>query len=291
MTASVPQLGERAGSSPATAGYTIDGLARLVGMSPRNIRAHQARGLLPPPTRYGRTAYYSAAHVRRLASITSLQRQGFNLVAIEAMLGVRHPAPPPAEPLTAALGRIASEHPALLHSLVRHGVLARAEDGSVTATRPRTLQPALDLHHAGIPVPAALRLLAEMLDRLRPVTDELVPAAVTRLAPLRRTQVPAGHHGGAPAGCRLPLHDHETAAPTQGHETAAPTQGHETAALTQGVVRLLAEAFRAVAEDSCAGRAGGTGTAAAPPDGTLPPADPSPADGPGPSGPVAFADR
>ncbi|WP_199853306.1 MerR family transcriptional regulator [Plantactinospora sp. BC1] len=224
MTVTVSQLGDRVGSAPATPRYTIDTLARLVGMSPRNIRAHQARGLLAPPARYGRTAYYGAGHVRRLESIKALQRQGFNLVAIEAMLGVRQPLPPPAEPLTTALNRLAAEHPALLHSLARHGVLVRAQDGSVTAARPRAVQPALDLHQAGVPVLAALRLLGEVLDRLRPVTDELVPAAGTRLARLRRTASPT------PAG--------------QQPET-------ETAALVPGLARLLSEAFRVVAENAC----------------------------------------
>ncbi|MDG4786496.1 MerR family transcriptional regulator [Micromonospora sp. WMMD1102] len=242
MTVTVPQLGDLVGPAPATTRsvgpattrYTIDSLARLVGMSPRNIRAHQARGLLAPPTRSGRTAYYSPGHVRRLESIKSLQRQGFNLVAIEAMLGVRNPAPPATEPLTAALNRLAAEHPALLHNLARHGVLARAGDGSVTATRPRAVQPALDLHQAGVPVLAALRLLGELLDRLRPVTDELVPAAGTRLSQLRRT--------GAPG-------------------TSRQQPDHETAALTQSLARLLSEAFRVVAENSCTVTTTGADTA------------------------------
>ncbi|GIG88371.1 MerR family transcriptional regulator [Plantactinospora endophytica] len=225
MTVTVPQLGDRVGSSPTAPRHTIDALARLVGMSPRNIRAHQARGLLAPPARYGRTAYYSASHVRRLESIKSLQRQGFNLVAIEAMLGVRRPAPPPAEPLTAALNRLANEHPTLLHSLVRHGVLVRADDGSVTAVRPRAVQPALDLHSAGVPVLTALRLLGDVLERLRPVTDELVPAAGNRLA--------QPHRAGAPVPSWQQI-------------------DHETAVLTQGLVRLLSEAFRVAAENSCA---------------------------------------
>src|SRR5690242_16776946 len=62
--------------------YTVEELAAKVGMSPRNIRAHQTRSLLGPPVRRGRTAYYDDSHVRRLEAIKSLQRQGYNLVAI-----------------------------------------------------------------------------------------------------------------------------------------------------------------------------------------------------------------
>ena len=37
---------------------TIDQLAQRTGMTVRNIRAHQSRGLLPPPAVRARTGYY-----------------------------------------------------------------------------------------------------------------------------------------------------------------------------------------------------------------------------------------
>jgi DNA-binding transcriptional MerR regulator len=58
---------------------TIDELARRIGMTVRNIRAHQSRGLLPPPEVRGRTGYYGADHVARLELIQELQAEGFNL--------------------------------------------------------------------------------------------------------------------------------------------------------------------------------------------------------------------
>ncbi len=42
----------------AVAELTIDELARETGMTVRNIRAHQSRGLLPPPEVRARTGYY-----------------------------------------------------------------------------------------------------------------------------------------------------------------------------------------------------------------------------------------
>ncbi|MFN8162573.1 MAG: MerR family transcriptional regulator [Solirubrobacterales bacterium] len=42
---------------------TIGELARRTGMTIRNIRAHQTRGLLPPPEVHGRTGYYNEEHV------------------------------------------------------------------------------------------------------------------------------------------------------------------------------------------------------------------------------------
>lgn len=64
----------------------IDELAARTGMTVRNIRAHQSRGLLPPPVRSGRRAFYSPAHVQRLRRIVELQQQGFNLAAIGALV-------------------------------------------------------------------------------------------------------------------------------------------------------------------------------------------------------------
>mgnify|MGYP002684132866 CR=1 FL=1 len=48
------------------ADMTIDELARASGMTVRNIRAHQSRGLLPAPEVRARTGYYGPEHVARL---------------------------------------------------------------------------------------------------------------------------------------------------------------------------------------------------------------------------------
>ncbi len=67
-------------------GMTVTELADAVGMTPRNIRAYQSRGLLFPPTISGRVALYSGAHVARLELIASLQREGFTLAAIKRLI-------------------------------------------------------------------------------------------------------------------------------------------------------------------------------------------------------------
>src|SRR5918999_2069087 len=64
---------------------TIDELARESGMTVRNIRAHQARGLLPPPEVRMRIGYYGPEHVARLQMIQDLQAQGFNLQGIRRL--------------------------------------------------------------------------------------------------------------------------------------------------------------------------------------------------------------
>ena len=74
-------------SVPATnADMTIDALARETGMTVRNIRAHQSRGLLPPPEVRARTGYYGPDHAARLRLIQELQGNGYNLAAIKDLL-------------------------------------------------------------------------------------------------------------------------------------------------------------------------------------------------------------
>ena len=55
-------------------------------MTARNIRAHQSRGLLPPPEVRGRVGYYGPDHVARLELIKEMQADGFNLEAIAKLL-------------------------------------------------------------------------------------------------------------------------------------------------------------------------------------------------------------
>lgn len=67
--------------------FTIDELARETGVSSRNIRYYQTRGLLPAPEVTGRTGYYDRRHVERLGLIGELQAEGLNLQAIGWLLG------------------------------------------------------------------------------------------------------------------------------------------------------------------------------------------------------------
>jgi DNA-binding transcriptional MerR regulator len=66
--------------------HTIDELAQRTGLTTRNIRAYQSRGLLPPPEVRGRTGYYGDEHVARLELIREMQADGFNLTAIKRLI-------------------------------------------------------------------------------------------------------------------------------------------------------------------------------------------------------------
>ena len=67
---------------------TIEELAARTGMTVRNIRAHQSRGLLPPPEIRGRTGFYGPEHVTRLELISEMQADGFNLQSIKRLIDV-----------------------------------------------------------------------------------------------------------------------------------------------------------------------------------------------------------
>lgn len=65
---------------------TIDELAVAVGMTVRNTRYYASLGLVPPPIRRGRMAYYGDVHRARLELVRALQQHGFTLQAIEGFL-------------------------------------------------------------------------------------------------------------------------------------------------------------------------------------------------------------
>jgi DNA-binding transcriptional MerR regulator len=71
---------------------TIEQVAQETRMTVRNIRAHQSRGLLPPPDVRNSTGYYGADHVARLRLIQEMQADGYNLNAIKRLLSGAHGA-------------------------------------------------------------------------------------------------------------------------------------------------------------------------------------------------------
>src|SRR5688572_18393927 len=136
-------------SAGRTDGLTVTDLASLVGMTPRNIRAYQSRGLLFPPQIHGRKARYTGAHVARLELIGSLQREGFSLTAIKRLL--EHPDSyasviderrrryrdkssdmPPSVPVTEL--SLAAVDPQQRAALVEHGLLWHHQGGLRTHT-------------------------------------------------------------------------------------------------------------------------------------------------------------
>ncbi len=66
---------------------TIDELSAEVGLTVRTTRYYASLGLIPPPIRQGRVAFYDDRHRSRLELVRALQDHGFTLQAIERFLG------------------------------------------------------------------------------------------------------------------------------------------------------------------------------------------------------------
>ena len=64
----------------------IDDLAQLSGIPSGTIRFYQREGLIPPPEREGRVAYYDHGHLARLERVRALQSQGLPLALVRDLL-------------------------------------------------------------------------------------------------------------------------------------------------------------------------------------------------------------
>jgi DNA-binding transcriptional MerR regulator len=163
---------------------TIGELARRTGMTIRNIRAHQTRGLLPPPEVHGRTGYYNQDHVARIELTREMQAEGLNLEAIRRVLessegssremvdfarAVRAPFEDETpeifdmDELAAAWG-VEKFDPKLLARVEELGILRQLPEGKIEVISPRLQQAGAALIELGVPPQAAVET-AEQLRR------------------------------------------------------------------------------------------------------------------------------
>jgi DNA-binding transcriptional MerR regulator len=176
----------------AETAMTIEELAHRSEMTVRNIRAHQSRGLLPPPRMRGRTGFYGADHLGRLRLIKSLQDQGFNLTAIGRLLemgeaggaearfgealtvpfGDERPGVVDEEELARAFG--GRLEPAALARAEEQGVLRRLGDGRFEVASPTLLRAAGELVRMRVPVDDVLAVG----DEIKRGTDAIATAFV-----------------------------------------------------------------------------------------------------------------
>jgi DNA-binding transcriptional MerR regulator len=66
--------------------YRVEQLAARAGVSVDTVRFYQARGVLQPPRRQGRVAWYSDDHLARIERVRALQAEGLTLAAIRRVL-------------------------------------------------------------------------------------------------------------------------------------------------------------------------------------------------------------
>jgi DNA-binding transcriptional MerR regulator len=170
------------GDRPEVSQLTIEQLAAESGMSVRNIRSHQARGLLSPPDVRMRVGYYGPEHVKQLRLIHELQDEGFNLTGIKRLLEDTHgtaerllrvresltaSAESPTETLTAVeLGRRFRLDPVegreLLARALKLGVLIPLGGDKYEAPNPSLLAVGDEAVKSGIPLKAALAVIEEI---------------------------------------------------------------------------------------------------------------------------------
>jgi DNA-binding transcriptional MerR regulator len=164
---------------------TIDELARTVGMTVRNVRSHQTRGLVPGPEMRGRVGYYGDEHVDRLLLIKELQDEGLPLRLVERLLTRRADTadriltlrrtvlatlePPIAaqatiEELSARFGEFDE---AAFQGAVALGAISPRVDGTLAIPNPGLLDTAEAVTDHGIPLGAALRVAQQVQDACR----------------------------------------------------------------------------------------------------------------------------
>lgn len=180
-------------NKPNKGEMTIGELAERTGMTVRNIRAHQTRGLLPPPVVHGRTGYYNEEHVARIELTRELQAEGLNLEAIRRMGdGLNNGAAEEIHHLTRMLRAPFEEEPPEIFELaelaelwkkeIEEGrgleMLERAEklgtirslpDGKVEVVSPRMTRAATALAEVGMSSGAIL----ETAEKLRRKADDI----------------------------------------------------------------------------------------------------------------------
>jgi DNA-binding transcriptional MerR regulator len=172
---------------------TIEQLAGESGMTVRNIRAHRARGLLPPPQVRERVGYYGPEHLARLKLIQQMQADGFNLRAIGRLLEETQSNPEQLMSLREAVSvPFESEQPRVftLEELIRRfgeqadeqtfaraqkiGLLVALGDDRYEVPLPSLLDAAEEVVGRGVPLAHALTVVSRLQDQCRVVAREFV---------------------------------------------------------------------------------------------------------------------
>lgn len=116
--------------------YTLDELARMVAMTPRNVRAYATRGLIDRPLRTGRRAMYTPAHRAQLDWVLEQCGEGMPLHVIRKMID-RGQRPAIGEPVTAGAGPMGHPPPATSGPVVSVEIPAvRHHEGSALRLLP-----------------------------------------------------------------------------------------------------------------------------------------------------------
>ncbi|MEU5435505.1 MerR family transcriptional regulator [Streptomyces sp. NPDC020719] len=151
----------------------MDELAAKAGITVRTLRFYRERGLIPPPRREGRIAWYDDHHLARLRTITALLERGHTLSGIAD--------------LTAAFesGRDAGEALGLVEPTEETPVRLTPEalaDHFAGEVTPENLAAALDLGYLAVDGEEIVHTSRRLLDVSAALVREGVPLAAVLAA-------------------------------------------------------------------------------------------------------------
>jgi len=167
--------------------FRVDQLAQAAGVSVDTIRYYQHRGLLDPPKREGRLAFYETAHLSRLKRIQDLKSQGLSLETIRRIIAGASPID--AALATAVTGEgekklsleeVAAESGVpldLVESLVAEGLLLPLSpdtDRQYTEADVSAVRAGMALIEAGVPLPRLLGLGRRYAGAVDGIAEEAV---------------------------------------------------------------------------------------------------------------------
>lgn len=148
--------------------YRMEELAAAAGITVRTLRFYRERGLIPPPRREGRIAWYDENHLARLRTIAALLERGHTLNGIADLTTAFESGRNVREVL--ALGAPSEEEPVRLTP----GELADHFAGEVT---PENLAAALDLGYLVTDGEEIIHISRRLLDVSAALVREGVPLA------------------------------------------------------------------------------------------------------------------
>jgi len=171
--------------------YRVEELARRADVSVDTVRYYQAKGLLAPPRRQGRVAWYDDGHLARLERVRTLAARGLTLATIGRLLSgeldpadealaaaVAAPDREPEELLTLdELAQRTGIPLPLLQAVSREGLLvARRHDSEpyFTSADVEVAANGLKLLEAGLPLPEVLALARRHHAAVREVAEAAV---------------------------------------------------------------------------------------------------------------------
>ena len=187
--------------------YRVEALAARADVSVDTVRFYQSRGLLPPPRREGRVAWYGEEHLERLARIRRLQARGLTLATIARLLAgeldaadealVTAVATDPDDDASFTIEELAERSAiplGLLQAVVKEGLLVPRRTGGedrFTGADVEAGAAGLRLLEAGLPLPEVLDLARRHHAAMRAVAERAVELFDTHVRhPLRDSGLP-----------------------------------------------------------------------------------------------------